>query len=56
MLLESDPATTSFPSSELATDSIRPVVNCCEDPKSMLDRVGLTSRMTATLGSFETRL
>jgi hypothetical protein len=41
-LLDKEPANTSFPSSELASESIRPVTNC-ERLNVMFDKVGLTS-------------
>ena len=48
--LESDPAKTSLPSSELASDSIRPVTSCQFGPKDMLDLFGLTSVMVTMRG------
>jgi len=50
-LLENEPANTSRPSSELSTDSIRPVGNCTGFRFGMFDSVGLTSLIVATTAS-----
>jgi hypothetical protein len=47
-LLEREPAKTSLPSSELAIDSILPVVKGHDDPSEVFDRVGLTSTILTT--------
>src|SRR5262249_23675851 len=47
-LLESEPTNTSLPSSELASESIRPLAKLNDELNDMLDNVGLTSSMSAT--------